>query len=93
LPQIEIEHPLSPANQHLRLQADLAQLGNALLGRFRLQFVSGLNVRDQRDVHVEHILRADFENELANCFQKRQPFDVTGCAPDFRDDDIVFAFV
>src|SRR4029453_658344 len=27
LPQIEIEHPFSPANQYLRLQTDFAQLG------------------------------------------------------------------
>ena len=75
------------------MQADFAQLGHALLGRFRFQFARGLDVRNERDVHVHHILRADFENELANRFQKRQPFDVAGRAADFRDDDVVFAFV
>ena len=40
-----------------------------------------------------HILRPDFENELPDRFQKGEPFDVAGRAADFRDDDVVFAFV
>ena len=35
----------------------------------------------------------DFENELPNRFEKRQAFDVSSRASDFRDDDVVFAFV
>src|SRR5262249_52765683 len=89
LPQIEVEHPLRAANQYLRLQTDLAQLGYALLSWFRLQLVSGLDVRNQRDMHVHHILGPDFEDELANCFQEWQPFNVTRRAAYLRDNDVV----
>ena len=87
-----IERPFRPANQHLRLQTDLAQLGDALLSRFCLQFARRLDVRNERDVHVEHILRADFEDELPDRFQKRQTLDVAGGAADLGNDDVVFAF-
>ena len=80
------------AKQDLRLQTDLAQFRDALLRRFRFQFAGRPNVRHERDVHVHDVLRADFENELPDRFQKRQPFDVAGRAADFRDDDVGFAF-
>ena len=80
------------AKQNLRLQTDLAQFRDALLGRFRFQFAGRLDVRNERDVHVHDILRADFENELPDRFQKRQPLDVAGRAANFRDDDVGFAF-
>ena len=44
-------------------------------------------------MHVDDILRADFENELANCLEERQSFDVASRAANFRDDDVVFAFI
>ena len=36
---------------------------------------------------------ADFEDELADRFQKRQTFDVAGGAADFRDDDVGLGLV
>ncbi len=81
------------AKQNLRLQADLAQLCDALLGRLRLQFARRPDVRNERDVHVHDILRADFENELPDRFEKRQPLDVAGRSANFRDDDVGFALI
>ena len=92
LPQLRVERLFGAANQDLRLQTDLAQLGDALLGRLGFQFAGRLDVRHERDVHVHDVLRADFENELADRFEKRQPFDVAGRAADFGDDDIVLCF-
>ena len=80
-------------DQHLRLQTDLAQLRHALLRRLRFQFAGGFDVRHERDVHVHHVLRADFENELPDRFEKWQAFDVAGRSTDLRDDDVVFALV
>ncbi len=42
-------------------------------------------------MHVDDVLRADFENELPDRLEERQPFDVAGRAADFGDDDVVFA--
>ena len=49
------------------------------------------DVGNERDVHVHDILRADFENELTDRFQKWQTFDVAGRAADLGDNHIVFA--
>ena len=44
-------------------------------------------------MHVDDILRADFEDELPDRFEKRQTFDVAGRSTDFCDDDVIFALV
>ena len=91
--QVEIERALGAANQHLRLQTDLAQLSDTLLSRFRFHFARRFDVRHERDVHIQHILRAGFEDELPDSFEKRQPLDIPSRATNFSDDDVIFAFV
>ena len=93
LPELDIERMFGAAKQDLRLQADLAQFRDALLRRLRFQFARRPDVRHERDVHVHDILCADFEDELPDRFQKRQPFDVAGRAADFGDDDVGFALL
>ena len=53
----------------------------------------GLDVRNKRDVHVHHILRADFEDELPDRFEKWKTFNVSGRTADFRDHHVIFAFI
>ena len=53
----------------------------------------GLDVRNKRDVHIDHIFWADFENELPDRFQKWETLNVASRAPDLRDHDVVFAFI
>ena len=53
----------------------------------------GLDVGNKRHVHVEDVLRPDFENELPDGLQKWQTFNVSGCAADLCDHDVVFALV
>ncbi len=91
LPHLGVERMLRAAEQDLRLQTDLAQFRDALLRRLRLQFARRADVGHERDVHVDDVLRADFENELPDRFEERQPFDVAGRAADFGDDDVGFA--
>ena len=90
LPDVGIERAFGAANQDLRLKTDLAQLRDALLRRLGLQFARRPDVGHERDVHVDDILRADFENELPDRLEKRQPFDVADRAADFGDDDVDF---
>src|SRR6266852_4908302 len=61
-----------------------------MLRRFRLQLAGGRDVRNQRDVNKQSILGSFFVAQLANCFQKRQRFDVADGAADFRDHYISF---
>ena len=44
-------------------------------------------------MHVDDILRTDFEDKLADRFQERKAFNVSGGAADFGDDNVVFALV
>ena len=46
LAHFRVERHLGAANDDLRLKADLPQLGDALLGRFRFQFARRLDVRE-----------------------------------------------
>ena len=87
---VRVERTLGAADQDLRLETDLAQLGDALLRRLGLQFARRLDVGHERDVNVDDVLRADFEDELADGFEERQALDVAGGAADFGDDDVHF---
>src|SRR5215469_769970 len=53
----------------------------------------GLNIRNERDMHVHDILGPDFKNELANRFEKWKAFNVSSRASDFCDHHVVFALV
>ena len=44
-------------------------------------------------MNVHDVLRAGFENELPDRFEKRQAFDVSGRSTNLGDDDVVFAFI
>ncbi len=91
LARLEVERLLGATQEHLRLQADLAQLRDALLGRLGLQFARRLDVGHERGVHVDHVLRAGFEDELPDRFEERQALDVAGGAADFRDQNVGLA--
>ena len=44
-------------------------------------------------MHVHHILRADFQNELADRLEKWKTFDISSRAADLCDNDVVFALI
>ena len=90
LPNFRVDRHLGAAKDHLRLQADLPQLGDALLSRLGLEFAGGLDERNQCHVHDEHVADPSLELKLSNGLQKRQSFNVTGGSADFRDEDIGF---
>jgi hypothetical protein len=79
---------LGAADEDLWMQTDLAQLRDALLRWLGLQLARGLDERHEGHVHDDDILRADFEDELPNRLEERQPFDVTCGAADLCDDHI-----
>jgi hypothetical protein len=54
---VEVERVLGAAEDDVRGDTDLPQLGDALLRGFGLQLLRGLDVRDERGMDVEHIAR------------------------------------
>ena len=90
LGRFDVERPFRPANQDLRLKANLAQLGDALLGRLGFEFAGRPDVGHEGDMHVDHIVRTDLKNELPNRFEEGQPFDIAHGAANFRNHDIDF---
>src|SRR3984893_689981 len=67
---------------------DAPQLVDGVLRRLRLQLAGGLDVRDERDMQVEHVLRADLAAKLADRLEERERLDVADGAADLRDDDV-----
>ena len=72
------------------MQADLAELGDALLGRLGFQLPGSPDVGDQGDVHGDGVLGALLQGELADRLQEGQPLDVPGSAADFGDENVGF---
>ena len=76
------------ADDEVRLNPDLAQTFDGVLRRFRFKFARRFEIRDQRQVDVNAVFLPDFEPELANRFEERQPLDVADRPADLRNDDV-----
>src|SRR5258708_5358123 len=76
------------AEQHVRLNADLAKFLHGVLRRLGLHLVRGLDVRHERQMNVDGIAAADFEPELADGFEEWQRLDVADRAADLDDHDV-----
>ena len=79
------------AHQHVRLQADGAQLLDRVLSRLGLGLTSGGDVRHQGQVHQHGALGAHFHTQLANGFEERLRLDVTDGAADFHQGHVGIA--
>ena len=88
LAHLEREGFFAAADEQVRLDADLAELRDALLRGLGLQLARGGHVGHERDVDENAVLRADLEGELAQRFQERQALDVAGGAADLGDEHV-----
>ena len=88
LAQFLVERLLAAADQDVRGDADFAQLGDGLLRGLGLQFAGRLDERHVGDVDEDGVVVPDFERELADGFEERQPLDVAGGAADLGDDHV-----
>ena len=59
-----------------------------MLRRLGLQLARGRDVRHQRDVHAERVLRAGLDLELADGLEERERLDVADRAADLDDGDV-----
>ena len=76
---------LGPADDHVRLDADAAQLVDRVLRRLGLELARVADVRHQREVDVHAAAAPDVDRELADRLQERQRLDVAHRAADLGD--------
>ncbi|CDN42609.1 Uncharacterized protein BN871_BO_00110 [Paenibacillus sp. P22] len=83
---------LRTADDDVRLNADAAQLFDAMLRRLCLHFAGSLDIRNEGDMHIHDVVAADIALDLADGLQERKALDIPDRAADFRDDDIGAGF-
>ena len=82
---------LAAAQQHVRLDADAAQLLHRMLRRLGLDLARAADDRHQRQVHVDAIVAAELDAELADGLEERQRLDVADRAADLDHADVGIA--
>ncbi len=82
------ERHLRAAEEDVRLDANLAHLLDRVLRRLGLQLAGGRDVRHERDVDAERVLRARFDLHLADGLEERERLDVARRAADLDDGDV-----
>ena len=83
-----VEEPIGAAEQDVGLDADRAQVADAVLRRLGLQLAGGADERHQRQVDVERVLAADVLAQLADRLDERQALDVADGAADLDEHDV-----
>ena len=86
--QIPRQHPIRPAQQDVGLDADRAQVADAVLGRLGLELAGRADEGDQRQVHVEGVLASEILAQLADGFQVRLALDVADGAAHLDEHDV-----
>src|SRR5579875_993379 len=79
-------------NKHIRLQTDLTQLHNAVLGGFGFYLTPGAYARNECYMNVHNVLGAYVLAELANGLEEGQPLDIAHRATHLGDHDVGIRF-
>ena len=87
-PLLGRQRVLAAAQQQVGLDADRAQFLDRVLRRLGLDLARGRDVRDQRQVHVQHVVAPEFDAELADRLEERQRLDVADRAADLDHADV-----
>ena len=82
------QQAVGAAEQEVGLDADRAQVADAVLRRLGLELAGGADERHQRQVDVERVLAADVLAELADGLEEGQALDVADGAADLHDHDV-----
>src|SRR6266545_2888542 len=85
---VGVEMPIGPAEQDVRLDADGAQVADAVLRGLRFQLAGRADEWHQREMNVKRVLAADVLSQLTNRFDEWQALDVAHGAADFDEDDV-----
>ena len=70
------------------MDTDAPELVDGVLRRLRLQLAGVLDERNERDVDIDDVCRADLTAELADRLEERQGLDVAHGAADLGDDGV-----
>ena len=76
------------AQQNIGLDADGAQLFHRMLRRFGFEFAGAGDEGQQRQMHIDAMMRRQIVLELANRFEEGQGLDVADRAADFDQNEI-----
>ena len=79
---------VGPAQHHVGLDADLAQLLQRVLGGLGLELAGLAQEGHQREVHEAGVAAPDLQAHLPGGLEERQGFDVTHGAADLDDGDL-----
>ena len=79
---------IGAADDHVGGDADAPQLHHRMLGRLGLHLAGRADMRQQRDMDIQHIVAADILAHLANGLQERQALDIADRAADLDDHHI-----
>ena len=82
------ERLLAAHDEHVALDADLAQLLDRVLRRLGLELAGRADVRHERQVDADRVLRAELDAQLAHRLEERQRLDVADRAADLDDEDV-----
>ena len=88
LADVERERALGAAHQHVRRDADAAQLVDRVLRRLGLQLAGVPDVGDERQVDEHAAAPPDVDGELADRLEERQRLDVADGAADLGDHEV-----
>src|SRR5579864_449223 len=88
VPHIVGDWIVRPGADHVRLNANRAQLFDAVLGRLGLELAGRTYVRQQRQVYEQGAIALQLAMDLAQRLQKRLAFDVADGAAHLGDDDL-----
>ncbi len=77
-----------PADDHVGVDTDAAQLVDGVLRRLRLQLAGRVDERHERHVDVADVLDAGLAPELPDRLEERQRLDVADGPADLRDHDV-----
>ena len=86
-----IDRMVGAAHQHVRLQANGAQLLDRMLSRLGLGLAGSGDIRHQSQVHQHGALGAHFHTQLANGFEERLRLDIADGATNFHQGHVGIA--
>ena len=84
----DVERPLGAADEHVGLDADLAEKAHGVLGGLGLEFAGSLEVGHEREVDEHAVFTPHLKRNLPDCLQKREALDIADRAADLGDHDV-----
>src|SRR4030095_11464421 len=85
---VGVQEAIRATEQDVRLNTNRPEVPDAMLGRFRLQFPGGADVRHECQVDVERVITPDVQSILTDGFEKGHALDVANGAANLDEYDV-----